>query len=169
MYSYMELYKIVKDFPNYHVYPDGRVFSCKSNKFLKPHKNQLGYHNVMLMDKSKSERKTRCVGIHRLVGECFIDNPENKPHIDHVDRDKSHNNQDNLRWATISENFLNKGHFRNNTTGYKNISHDKKRNIWIYSKTINGHLTQKCLKDLNKVLKFKEEFERANNLPILLD
>ena len=53
MYSYMELYKVVKDFPNYHVYPDGRVFSCKSNKFLKPHKNQLGYHNVMLMDKMR--------------------------------------------------------------------------------------------------------------------
>ena len=38
----------------------------------------------------------------------FLDNPENKPHIDHIDRDKSNNNQDNLRWATISENFLNK-------------------------------------------------------------
>lgn len=54
-----------------------------------------GYHRV------KIKRKT--YKVHRLVAETFIDNPENKPTVDHIDRDKSNNNVSNLRWATSQE------------------------------------------------------------------
>lgn len=45
--------------------------------------------------------------IHRIVAETFIPNPDNKPYIDHIDRNPSNNNVENLRWVTVSENNYN--------------------------------------------------------------
>lgn len=42
--------------------------------------------------------------VHRLVGEAFIDNSEDKPCIDHINGDKTLNTVENLRWVTIQEN-----------------------------------------------------------------
>ena len=45
--------------------------------------------------------------VHRLVAECYIPNTENKPFIDHINRNKGDNRVENLRWATNSENLRN--------------------------------------------------------------
>ena len=45
--------------------------------------------------------------VHRAVAELFIQNPENKPCVDHIDCNKLNNNVDNLKWSTYSENMLN--------------------------------------------------------------
>jgi len=42
--------------------------------------------------------------LHRLVAEAFIENPLNKPCVDHIDHNKSNNNVNNLRWVTYQEN-----------------------------------------------------------------
>ena len=45
--------------------------------------------------------------IHRLVAETFIPNPENLPEVDHINRIKTDNRVDNLRWVSVKDNRRN--------------------------------------------------------------
>ena len=61
--------------------------------------------------------KRKSAKIHRLVAEAFIPNPENKECVDHIDKVRNNNNVNNLRWATKSENCMNKKIQSNNKSG----------------------------------------------------
>lgn len=51
--------------------------------------------------------KTKRYSVHRLVAKAFIDNPYNKPYIDHIDTNPRNNCVSNLRWVTAQENCMN--------------------------------------------------------------
>lgn len=55
--------------------------------------------------------KNKNYRVHRLVAELFIPNTENKPQVDHINRNRSDNRVQNLRWATHSENQKNKNKY----------------------------------------------------------
>lgn len=85
---------------NYLIYSDGRIFSKKSNRFLKPTLNKKnGYLYVSL------GRKLPKKYVHRLVAECFISNPNNLPQVNHKDENKQNNNVNNLEWCTQNYNL----------------------------------------------------------------
>lgn len=83
----------------YRIYIDGEVWSVKSGKFLKQETSK-GYKRVTLSINGKTKR----FQAHRLVAMYFIENPLNKPCVNHIDGNKENNELNNLEWCTYSEN-----------------------------------------------------------------
>lgn len=96
----MEQWKIVKQNPKYEVSNLGRVRNVKTREFKSTSLNKEGYVRVSLWDDGKSTS----VAVHRLVAEAFIENPENKPLVNHKDSVRHNNMYFNLEWVTHSEN-----------------------------------------------------------------
>ena len=109
----------IQGFSDYLIYPDGRVFSKKSNKYLKVKKINTGYECVELY--YDIQKKITHL-IHRLVAIHYIDNPDNKPEVDHINRVRDDNRVENLRWMTKLENMTNLGHRKSNTSGFPKIN-----------------------------------------------
>lgn len=141
----------VKDYPNYLIYSDARVWSKKSNKFIKHRFNGTGYHQVVLYNP-----KRKCLFVHRLVAGHYILNPDNKPEVDHIDRDIDNNDLSNLRWATRSENRQNQRSprmSRLNKSGHKNIFFRKNRGSWVYQR--NNPYVKRSFKTKTDAICFK--------------
>ncbi len=85
----------------YKIYEDGRVWSIKSNKFLKHRFHSYAYVSLY------KDSKEKLMYIHRLIALHYIPNPNNFKNVDHIDRNKLNNNINNLRWLSISENGIN--------------------------------------------------------------
>ena len=79
----------------------GKVWSYKSQKFLKPVDNGIGYLKVGLSKEGKKEYRF----VHRLVAEAYIPNPENKTDVNHKNEIKTDNYVNNLEWTTHKENM----------------------------------------------------------------
>jgi len=98
-----EVWQQINNFPDYYISNQGRILSYRKKskgRILKGLVDKDGYLTIYFYNDSGRKR----FKIHRLVGEYFINNPENKPEINHKNGVKSDNNALNLEWCTISEN-----------------------------------------------------------------
>ena len=132
----MEEFRIIKWFPNFSVSNFGNVRNNSTGKNLKPTITKNGYYMVILCD----EYKTNKFYIHRLVGQTFLNNPEKKKCIDHIDNNRLKNHISNLRFATLQENQYNRKLSSNNTSGAKGVYFHKPFNKWMVLISINGKL-----------------------------
>lgn len=69
-------------------------------RIMKPRPNTYGYLQVGLCLRNVKKP----VYVHRLVASHFINNPENKKEVNHIDGDKHNNKVENLEWCTRMEN-----------------------------------------------------------------
>ena len=90
----------VKGYEGYEVSNTGKIKSLKTNRLLKPQKNNCGYLYILLSDQNK---KVKINLIHRLVFDSFI-GIEDGLEINHLDEDKENNRLDNLKWVSEQEN-----------------------------------------------------------------
>lgn len=96
----------IKGYENYLIYEDGSCLSKARNKthnakaisaemFLKP-RSRNDYYCYMLY----KDGKGKAFGIHRLVAEHYIPNPNNYRVVNHKDCNSHNNHKDNLEWCS---------------------------------------------------------------------
>ena len=93
----METWKTIIECDRFEVSNHGRIRKIKTGYILKCSK-----HKGYILFYSKGYRKM----VHRLVGQYFIPNINNKPYINHIDANKTNNHYSNLEWVTPLENCL---------------------------------------------------------------
>jgi len=118
----------IKDFENYEISSLGRVHNTKTGRMLK-----LTIKGGYMFTGLSANSKGKTFPIHRLVALAFIENHENKPQVNHKDKNRSNNNVSNLEWSTALENNLHRS---------KNVVQTTNQNIkiWRVDKSTNEKL-----------------------------
>ncbi len=95
-----ELWRCLGEWP-YSVSDHGRVLSHRTNRILKPYVMPNGYHQVKINGQ-------KCY-VHVLVATFVIGGKPSPAHeVAHNDGNKGNNRASNLRWATRSDNHMDK-------------------------------------------------------------
>ena len=71
-----------------------------TNNYILSQSIQQDYKFVTLLIEGHQKR----MRVHRLVAETYIDNPDSKPYVNHINGKRDDNNVENLEWVTPSEN-----------------------------------------------------------------
>lgn len=116
----------LENLSQYIITDSGTVWTDVKDRYLKGMTKEHGYKMVFLKD---DNGKGRWYYVHRLVAMAYIPNPENKPCVDHIDKDPSNNHVSNLRWCTHKENIgyaVESGSFDNMPRGTSHYNQGKR-------------------------------------------
>lgn len=90
----------------------GRVKIIKTQNIMKTksmNTNIEHYYRISLqLDNNELNKKQKTFYIHRLVALTFLLNNDNLPTVDHIDKNCTNNNVNNLRWASYKTQGSNK-------------------------------------------------------------
>lgn len=156
-----EIWKVVVGFPNYEVSNLGNIRN-KTGLVMSPTFDTYGYRQILLYRRDGlgwrgRGRYTRKV--YRLVLEAFTE-PEldpDKTQIDHINRIRSDDRLENLRWVSPRENTLNRG-IPLELTG---INWNKKNSTYmvrVYSGEGKKQIYLGCCKDLEEAKRMRDNF-----------
>ena len=109
----------VRSLDRYVIHMGNKMF-CKG-KNIKLTKSNGGY----MVFHFSINGKMKALNVHRLVAEAFIDNPDNKPCVNHLDCNRTNNRIDNLEWCTHSENIKYSFKYGMSKCNFKKIKGDK--------------------------------------------
>ena len=127
-----EIWKIIPDFKKYEASTFGRIRNRKTKRLINRALLSSGY----CVSSLRKDNKRKNIRFHRIIAQTFIPNPENKPTVNHKDKNRQNNHVDNLEWATQAEQnahqlknkIKKRGNFiTNSTTDLSNIDANE---IW---------------------------------------
>ena len=101
-----KIWKTVPGYSRYKASTDGEIYTPswkggRSGKIISPAKDAGGYMRTMLVN---DEGRTATIKVHRIIATTFLENPEAKETVNHINGIKHDNRVENLEWATRSEN-----------------------------------------------------------------
>ena len=139
--DYEKLYKINKN---------GEIWSCYWEKYMIPTLHNTGYYVIEIAKDGIPKQTT----IHRLLAIQYIPNPNNLPMVDHIDRNKTNNSLENLRWVSSRTNNLNMG--KTPKSGHHNIYIDSYNQV-IVNIYVNGKRYNKRFYELKDAIAWRDK------------
>ena len=136
-----------KKYPNTFTLVDDHVYDWVS---------RWNWHIHTCKDKKYVSRTS--YGKHILLHRYIADAPPNMD-VDHKDGNGLNNQISNLRLCSTSQNLMNRGKQRNNTSGYKGVSRRKHRPLWRAGIYVNGKT--KHLGDYFCLIKAAKAYDEA--------
>ena len=105
----------------YKINRNGDIWSCRNGRVLKPALAR-GYKMIGL----HKDGKQKSYPIHRLIMLHFVPNPCNLKCIDHINRIRTDNRIENLRWSSHRDNSINREYVENRRGTIRTITYKRK-------------------------------------------
>ena len=142
-------------------YSDRKIKTVFKENIFKFRVNRKGYSVACLY----ANKKQKLIRVHRLVAIHFIDNPFNKPEVNHIDGNKTNNTTENLEWVNARENTCHFRKSKKSSSEYIGVGFEKDRNKWrstIHHKGKPLHLGRFNTEE--EAYETRVKFEQENNI-----
>ena len=143
-------WKQIAEQPLYEVSDDGQIRNIGTGRILK-----LQYINGYKAVYVTRDKKTKGYLVHRLVARAFLPAPdEGAVCVDHINRDKTDNAVQNLRWVNSSQNNCNRKRW-----GSGDLHHiTRLKNGWYVQFYTRGTITKQKFEKLEDAMAYRDRF-----------
>ena len=117
----------IPGYERYEICKEGLVYDTLKERFISIcDKDGYKVFNINI-----GGNKRKLLRISRTLAQVFILNPDNRKCVDHINRDRSDDRIENLRWVTVSQNAMNQSIQSNNKSSqYKGVTFNKLNKKW---------------------------------------
>ena len=114
---------------SYTIYPDGRVYSKKTHRWIKP---TIGWGGEVFYHLNNPNIS---IGMGRLVALKYIPNPRNYTDVEHLDSNRMNNDRGNLGWCSRAKNYHKSGNPNNNSSSNLGVQSKSKNRSYPRTKS----------------------------------